>query len=618
MTPTAALALLLTAAVVVAWVRLLRRQHRMPGPARRLALLLLLQPVCAVLLYLTLVPPPLPGGTGAMTVLTAGATRDLVAAQAAGDILVAMPEAPPLPEARRMPDLATALRLHPGTARLQVVGHGLDPRDLDAARGHAIDFKPPPLPPGLVRLDGPVRAAPGAPFQVTGGVNAPEGGRVRLVDPAGRTVDSVEPDRDGAFGLLGYARAPGLVTFPLQVLDGDGRELDTAVVPVNVADDPAPRVLLLSGAPNAEFRHLRRWAEDAGLDLHAEVAVGRGVGLGDGPAPADAAGFGEYDLVILDGRMLASLGASRRAALAQALEAGTGVLVRAGGALPASGRGHLAELGMAVVDEGGTEAVTLPQVDDAGVLRARLGPGSADAPFDPALPGEAHPVLARRALRPQAGDAVPLPAAGADVAFGWWRAQGRGRVGLWTLADSYRLALAGRSDLHAGIWSAAVAALARPVAEASPRFEFPARAGRRMAICGLEEAHAEVVAPNGDTVAALVDPATGTDRCAAHWPQAGGWHQLRSGDGSWPFHVRADDGPPGLAAASLQEATLRLAGASPGRQDVEAGRKEPRRGASWPWFLAWLAAVGALWWLERRRPPTIAADPAMSPWDVVH
>lgn len=618
MTPAAALALLLAAAVAVAWVRLLLRQRRMPVARGRLVLLVLLQPACAGLLYLTLLPPALPTRAGTMTVLTAGTTPDLVAARASGATLVAMPEAPRLPDAGPMPDLATALRRHPDTARLQVLGHGLDPRDLDAARGRALDFEPPPLPPGLVRLDAPAGVAPGASFAVGGRVNALDGGRVRLLDPAGRVVDGAGLDGEGSFRLRGHARAPGLAMFTLQVSGADGREVESVAVPVSIAESAAPRVLLLSGAPSAEFRHLRRWAEDAALDLHVEVAVGRGVGLGDGPAPASAEGFGEYDLVMLDDRALGALGASRRTALARALDAGTGVLVRTGGALPASVRGHMAELGLAVGEDGGTEAVALPRVDDPELLRARLGPGSVDAPFDPALAGEAPPELTRRALRPRAGDQVPLSAAGADATFGWWRAQGRGRIGLWTLTDSYRLALAGRDDLHGAIWSAAVAALARPVAEAGPRFEAGARAGRRMAICGLGEARAEVVAPGGGTAAALVDPATGADRCAAYWPQSGGWHLLRTADDAWPFHVREDGDAPGLAAAALREATLRLAGGSAGLPAVEAARTGTRRGASWPWFIAWLAVAGVLWWIERRRPPSAQADPAMSPRDVLH
>src|SRR5699024_273742 len=124
------------------------------------------------------------------------------------------------------------------------------------------------------------------------------------------------------------------------------------------------------------FRQLRRWATDAGLDLHVEVAVGGGVGLGDEPAPASAEGFGSFDLVSLDDRVLAGLGASRRDALAQALDAGTGVLLRITGQPSAAVRGHLAGLGMEVAGEAGIESIALPQVDDPAVLRARLGPGS--------------------------------------------------------------------------------------------------------------------------------------------------------------------------------------------------------------------------------------------------
>src|SRR5690606_37246054 len=97
---------------------------------------------------------------------------------------------------------------------------------------------------------------------------------VWLLDPAGRMVDEVDLDEDGGFRLAGAARAPGLVAFSLRLLDADGGELEAAPVPLQVLAGPAPRVLLLSGAPNPEFRHLRRWAEDAGLSLHVEVAVG--------------------------------------------------------------------------------------------------------------------------------------------------------------------------------------------------------------------------------------------------------------------------------------------------------------------------------------------------------
>lgn len=600
MTPAQALALVLAAAVALAWTRLLLRQRRAPIPGRRLSALLLLQPLCAGLLYLALQPPSLPTEAGTLTVLSAGADREMVAGRIAGGTVLALPEAPQLAGAERVPDLATALRHNPGTRRVQVIGHGLDPRDLDAARGVALTFEPPPPPPGLSHLEHPARVAPGAAFPVSGRAGPPGGGRALLLDPAGQLVDAAELDEAGGFRLHGHARAAGLAAFQLRLEDGDGRELESVRVPLEVAEEPPPRVLLLSGAPNPGFRHLRRWGEDAGLDLHVEVAVGRGVGLGDGPAPASAEGYAGFDLVILDERALANLGAARREALAQALGAGTGVLVRATAALPANARAWLAGRGMALAGEG-TEDVAFPAPQDAGVLRARMGPGSEDAPFDPTLAQEAPPELSRRALRLESGDALPLPAAGAEAPFAWWRAYGRGRIGVWTLTDSHRLALAGRGDLHAELWSAAAAVLARPLETAPPRIAPDARAGLRVAICGLDAPRAEVVAPDGSSVTVLVDPVAG-DGCAGYWPEAGGWHLLQAGEAAWPFHVRGPDEAPGLAAAALRDATMRLAG---GAASADGGGQQagpPRRGPSWPWFIAWLAAAGLLWWLERRSP----------------
>ncbi|MGY0561779.1 carboxypeptidase regulatory-like domain-containing protein [Luteimonas sp. A277] len=597
MNATLLLPLLLALAVVLAWVRLLWRQRRTAAPFGQFAVLMLLQPVCAGLLYLTLVPPQLPVQSGTLSVLTAEADP----ARATGAVVVSLPEAPQMPDAIPVPDLATALRRHPGMA-LQVLGHGLEPRDRDVARGLLMDFQPGQLPQGLTHLYAPSRVAPGTEFSVSGRVEGLAGGQVRLLDPAGQVAGAVELDESGRFSLAGHARAPGLAQYAVQVLDSAGEDAGRAQVPVQIAADPPPRVLLLAGAPNPEFRHLRRWATDAGLDLHVEVSVGGGVGLGDGPAPVTSEGFGGFDLVIVDARALAGMGSTRRAALVEGMAAGLGVLVRVDGPLSPSACSHLAALGLAAEGEGHVEPVALAAAADASLLRARVGPGSAEAPFDPALADEAPPQLERRALRPEAADAVPL-GTGADTVFAWWRAHGRGRVGLWTLTDSYRLALAGRGDLHAELWSAMASILVRPTADSAPWFDPGARAGTRMATCGLTASEAVVTAPDGQVTTVLVDPAAGAAGCAAYWPQVAGWHLLEAEGGRWHFHVRAAGEAPGIEAAALQEATQRLVAGSGTVEPARSALTEERRGPSWPWFLAWLGAISLLWWLERRRLP---------------
>lgn len=598
MSTEAILVLILGLAVLLAWLRLAVGHRRAPGPRWRMAALVLLQPLCAGLLYLTLVPPEVTVQGGTMTVFTAGA--EAAPARPVGATIIALPGAAAPEGTRHVPDLATALRQHPGTTRLQVIGHGLPPRDREAAEGLAIDFEPPPPAAGLAALHLPDRVAPGGAFGVHGRVEGLHGGEVRLLDPAGQVVDAAVIEGAGGFNLRGYARLPGPVLFRLEVIDADGDPVEAVPLPLAIVDPPPMRVMLVAGAPSAEFRHLRRWAEDAGLELDVEVFVGRGVGLGDGPAPAGPEAWGEFDLVILDTRALGALGPARRQALAQAVESGTGVLVRLEGEVPASARALLADLGLALGDDGGTSEVEFPDGEDAGVLRARLGPGTADAPFDAALAGEPPPPLLRQDVQPASSDAVAVAWADRPGPLAWWTPRGRGRIGVWTLLDSHRLVLAGRGDLHGELWAEAAATLARPAGRTAPHIGPKARAGTRMTICGLDADEATVVAPDGSRTSVLVDPAAGPGRCAAYWPGPGGWHLLQSGDGAWPFHVWAADVAPGVAAADLRNATLALAGEGASRGDV--GTALPaRRGPSWPWFLAWLAASALLWWLERRR-----------------
>ena len=90
---------LLILAVMLSCTRLLWWQHKAPAQSRsrvwRLALLLALQPICATLLYFTLLPPTLPIEAGTLVVATAQSTSTQLVQQH-GDSLIALPESPAL------------------------------------------------------------------------------------------------------------------------------------------------------------------------------------------------------------------------------------------------------------------------------------------------------------------------------------------------------------------------------------------------------------------------------------------------------------------------------------------------------------------------------------------
>lgn len=602
------LAALLALAVVLAWVRLWLWQRSASVASRsrgwRLAALWLLQPLCAALLYFTLLPPTLPTEAGTLVVATAGATR--TGAQA-GDRLIALPEAPALPAAERVPDLATALRKHPGMQRLRIVGAGLEPRDREAARDLPLAFDAPALPRGVVRLDGPRQVAAGAAFQVGGQINGMDKGSVELIDPAGRRVDALSLPATGDFVLAGTARVPGLATFTLRVRDAQRKPLEDVPVPVSVTADPAPRVLLLAGAPSPELKYLRRWATDAGLPLHIQLSVGGGLQLGDAPLRLDTATLQRFDLVVLDERSWAALGANERAALIEAVRKGLGLLLRVTGPLPDATRRQWQALGFALGAGSDTANVRLPaeSIDDEA-LRARRGPGTADTAAAPNGAQDENPALTRRALKLGGGDTTPLLRDADGNVLAVWRAEQRGRIAVWSMTDSYALVLSGQGARYAELWSSAFATLVRAQTYSAPRIDPQPREQQRLSVCGLT-GKSRVSAPDGKTTTLLPDPGAGDSICAAYWPQQPGWHSLLQTDAearesSWPFFVYAQDTAPGLHAAELRDATSRLQTMTVGGVEKSS---EPeahgRRGPSWPWFLAWLASVGLLWWLERAR-----------------
>lgn len=553
MTP---LAFTLAGITLCGMARLLLWQARSPTKAQtwRIAVLLALQPLVAALLWLTLEPPRSPGTAGTLVVATADSPR--LAALAAGDALVALPEAPDLPGAIRVPDLATALRTNPGTARLRIIGQGLPPRD-QAPTGLPLGFDPSPLPRGLVALAPPTTVSPGAAFHVGGSVHDVPGGSATLFDPAGAAVARAPLSASGDFSLSATARAAGPAEFSLRITDRNQRLVETATVPVVAAETPASRILVVAGAAGPDLKYLRRWASDAGLDLGASIAAGSGLDIGDAPPRLDAASLARLDLLVLDERSWAAMGAGSRAAVLNAVRAGLGLVLRVTGPLPDATRREWTALGF--------------RTDDASAP-LRLAPET--------------PALTRLGLA-GSNETAPLVKDAGGSAAGLWRAFGRGRVGLWPVTDLYALVLAGNAPRHAALWSDVFATLARPQAQSTPLITGAAAPSQRLALCNLP-AGASIVHPDGATSTLVVDGG-----CAAFWPRLPGWHELRS-PASTPFAVAAAAAP--RTAAQARTATQALV-----TPDGIATQAPGSRSATWPWFIAWAAAAALLWWFERSR-----------------
>lgn len=586
-------ALVIVAGVVLGVIRLLRWQgSAAPGaqaPRWRLAALIGLQVVAGALVWLTLNPPPSVIRTGTLIVATGGSPATIPTAP--GDILVALPEAGPVTGATRVPDLATALRRYPTPTRIRVLGQGLTPRD-QSPLPVPVEFSAPPLPRGLTDLTLPEVTAPGATFVVGGQVGTLPAVTVELVDPADVVVDRARIAAGERFALMAAARAPGLALFALRLRDPAGAVVERIAIPVETIATTPPRVLVLAGAPSAETKYLKRWAEDSGVELTLDIDVGAGVRLGDAPVPLTAAAMSEIDLVVVDDRRWESIGAGQRAALSTAMGSGLGLLLRPTGPLPASTRRDWAGLGLSL--SGGDEAVPLrldPPAEDAAP--------EADAALEPAEETEALPELARRDLTVEGSGAVTLLRDADGVALASWRTRGRGRVGVWTVTDSYALVLTGRPDRYGEMWSTLFSQIGRAGDDSRAEVDGIARVGARIALCRLV-GQASVLGQDSRSHGLRVDPAGGDRACAAFWPEQPGWHSIRDGENrQTAFYVQPADAAPSLVMAENRSATLALAGTAPTRAAPPSTSDAP--GSPWPWFVGLLVVLSGLWWFERNR-----------------
>jgi hypothetical protein len=293
----------------------------------------------------------------------------------------------------------------------------------------------------------------------------------------------------------------------------------------------------------------------------------------------DAAALASTDLVIVDERAWKGLDAGTKSALADATRNGLGLLLRVTGPLTDAVASEWQTLGFRV------RAADIPETVSLAASQPTPDPAA---------------VLSRRALLVEADDAAPLLRANDGTALALWRGDGQGRVAIWWLADSYRIALAGDASAFGTLWSRALATVARARGNAVPDVPADARVDVRSVVCGLDEA-AYVETPHGSRVDLVIEGAEQGRRCAGYWPGEAGWHTLVSSTRRASFDVLAANAAPALVAARNANATRVLAGASRAEASTATRRIPAPR---WPFFIAWLLAAAALWWLERSKPDT--------------
>lgn len=577
MTMNQACMLLLALAVAFGSIRLLAsvwRSEKLVRPTIwRVFAILSLQLISAVLLYFTLFPPPTYTSAERLVILTANAGDYDKDSQ--GHVL-ALPEAQASAGIEAAPDLATALRRYPGVNHVQIIGAGLGPRDQDAARGVSIEFTPAALPKALVELSLPQNVSSGTRWSVQGKVNDITNARIELLDPGNVVVANTLVDNDGHFVLSDTARTAGLAMYQLRIQNEQKNPVETIRLPLNIVQDKPLKVLSLSGGPNPELKYLRRWAVDAGVELQSQINLSPGVQMSNAAISITPASLREVDVLLLDERVWGTMSRGSKQTVIEALRGGMGVLLRITGPLNSNDKSELRSLGFSVADADIVQGVKLNLDGDK----------------------KTQPTLNRRPIRVNSTDAVSLLQDDANNSLALWRAEGRGRIGLIWLTDSYQLVLSGKADAHGQIWRDAISKLARARNENAMHLRDPeARINQRTVLCNIS---AKTYVQDSDAgITYLLPEAGGRNKnCAAFWPRVAGWHLAVSDNAELPFYVRDTDEVPGLKANAIREAAMLLTAKTLSAKNTS---RIPLPGSPWPWFSVWLLLTAALWWLERSK-----------------
>jgi hypothetical protein len=563
---------LLVLAIMMATLRYLYslKKNTLASPPKRWRVLslLVLQAASAVILYFCLFPPPTFTRAERLVLLTANAdTKDIRASER----VLALPEAATYKNAEQVPDLATALRHYPGVTNLHIIGAGLSPRDIDAAKNISVTFSPSSLPMGFTELWFSETVALGARWEVRGRVSTIEQGKIELLNPGNAVVTSADINEAGDFIFSDTIRSSGLLLYRLRVVNSDKKIIDTLDVPIHSVQSPALRVLSLSGGPNAETKYLHRWAVDAGLKLDSQISLGAGLEMASSAKTINTTTLNDIDLLLLDERAWSTMNPGSKQAVINALRNGLGVLVRITGPLTANTRNELRALGFAVNDANIVQSVRLNRLND-----------------------DKTPVaLSKRPLQVSSTDAVSLLQDTANKPLALWRAEGRGRIGLWWLSDSYRLVLNDQAITHGQLWQETISTLARAHNFIKPsRQNLQSRIHERTVFCDVAEK--SYVKTPSDTIHYLISE----NNCAGYWPDNAGWHVLVSGNLEIPFYVRRRDEALGLKSSTMLDDTKNLTTKSLVLKNT-SGITIP--GSHWPWFVGWLLVTALLWALERSR-----------------
>ena len=414
------------------------------------------------------------------------------------------------PKARLISDLDELDKAN----HLHVYGYGLSEEDLSQIDNAQIVFHPAKQPMGVINANWQHILKAGDVLHVQGRFNNTSTQKIKLVLSGLNTgLDSVmlPPNAQTEFDLSATPKTTGKMVFMLRA--------DTAFqgsIPVHVEPVKPLRVLMLSASPDFETKFLKNWLAENGYAVALRSAISKGKFNNEYINIAQlkldklsAQTLAKFDVVIGDLSVLNSLSPPESAALKNALsDIGVGLLIKADSAVKTS----WLQRQFPVDRHSGKEAPPAQIIINGKKSAGKLSYSNANIIYQngtqPIVKSTQGQVLVNSAM------------------------YGMGRLVFTTLNNTFSWMLNGNKADYANFWSALLNVAARKSARPNTGIEFLLVPYAEQPVqLQVAQGKASPIAINGDTTAAVQDPAIAFLYTLKYWPAAPGWQNMQNN--SW-------------------------------------------------------------------------------------
>ncbi len=408
----------------------------------------------------------------------------------------------------------------------------------------------------MLRLDFPSQLLLGRTFALTALMPQAAKRKLQLLAENGQVIAETE----GATAALTVQWLPPVaetMVLKARLLDAGGKLIAEGPVPLIVRDAVPLRVQGRFGSPSFDARVLNELLAGSNALLDWQVTLGKSITRSEtARAPMD-----KPELLVVDAAYLEKLTEAARGALMAQVARGTPLLILAASANDPGFWSRAMQL-------------SLKEQVDGKPTGAPLAMTSAG--FNPA-PGASGPWSPR-------GDRI------------WSRQWEQGRIVWLGVAEWHRYAITEPRAL--GLWwqdvldRAGIRRSESVVWLAPQDMPLP---GQRLAVCA-QGVSGEVTFPDLKQTLTWQRRSDKADSvCVAVWPATSGWLRIQSGAASSQLYIYDKKDWPLWQRAQRHDATLRYAARTP-----TPVRKGTIPMPPWPFGLAFMAAMLALWWRERR------------------